>query len=634
MEAVYPLEPTTGQKRGPAQSPSTEPPAAKKLKQATPVQQPRAVHSPYVSVPPPDRRPSRPLHNVADHKPLPSLPKPQPLQLPNAEYQSIAASAVLSASLARSQARWTCEGIFERYWTKPETGKNARPPPPNNPDPKWMKPKGECRIRIEPHIFDCQMWLEERPRPPPPPKQYAPSTSQSAYGQPYRPQPLQQHPPPYAPQQYHPYGPNRTAPPISQPYQQSSRTLPPINSVPHHAPPVQAPRPQQLSPVPVQQPPKVNPDPVISRLAARASSDPELKGLMKEVATGNANQDQLRIFQRHIDELQGQIKKEKELKEAEEKRVQEVEEARLQAQAQANEEMIQYDGAGDSRTSTPTPVLYAQPQHQRQYTPTQPVYPLPPQQQQPYVQPPPGPPAVILSFNTPGASEDRFLFPRNSILEKLSDYHYLASFIVIRRGRDAIDPTGLELDWEYWQPVTLMLEVQYEQERGMQQLQPEYVRKWVKPAEEVRKYMNEVMARCERAPETHLAMRLPCKVAEPDESGLSKEATPVALVEEKRKSNVKYIKKPASLLKRNQQQKVMEQATPSAAGKNLPGGGAKSTPQNGSASTPASASVAAEKEQKGAGIATATDGAADEAAAAGGGRPKRTVRKSVRISEA
>lgn len=42
---------------------------------------------------------------------------------------------------------------------------------------------------------------------------------------------------------------------------------------------------------------------MISLLASRASRDPELKALMKEVAAGNANQAQLDTFQRHIDEL-------------------------------------------------------------------------------------------------------------------------------------------------------------------------------------------------------------------------------------------------------------------------------------------------------------------------------------------
>ena len=153
------LEPSVGHKRGPDESPSTNAPVAKKLKQSALVQQP-AVQSPYISAPPPDRRLTRLPHLVSDTKPLSTSLTIQSLELPNTEYQSIAASAVLQASLTRSQARWTCEGIFERYWTKPGTGKNAQPPPPNNPDVKWMKSKGECRIRAEPHVFDCQMYLE------------------------------------------------------------------------------------------------------------------------------------------------------------------------------------------------------------------------------------------------------------------------------------------------------------------------------------------------------------------------------------------------------------------------------------------------------------------------------------------
>ncbi|KAK5126756.1 hypothetical protein LTR85_009690 [Meristemomyces frigidus] len=622
-------EPIAGQKRGPGRPPTRDAPVAKKARTSTPTQQewPKTL-SPIVSIPV-ERKASKMLSKVTDGKPLPTLPEPQPLQLSDSEYQSIAASAVLQASLTRSQAKWTGEGIFERYWVKPETGKNARPPPPNNPDPKWMKQKGECRIRIEPHIFECQMYLEDKPRPPPPPKHYAPPVNQSAYGQPYRPQAPQQQP--YTPQQHSQYGQNQTLPPISQPQQQHNRTLPPINNM-HtpSAPAPQAPRPQQTTPQPAPQTQKSTPDPVISKLAARASSDPELKGLMKEVATGNANQEQLRIFQRHIDELQAQIKAEKERKEAEEREAREAEEARVLAQTQAHEDTIQYDVPGDTAASTPTPVQYTSQQQPRQYTPTQNQTTYPPPQQQPYVPTPPGPPAVILSFSTPGASEDRFLFPRNSILERLSDYHYLASFIVTRRGRDAADPTNLDPNKEYWQPVTLMLEVKY----GLEEL-PEYVKKWVKPADDVRKWMQGVMARCERAPQGHLAMRLPVKaggMTETDESGISKDSTPV-VVEDKGsvrpKSNVKYVKKPLSALKR---QSTGEQGTPTAtSAKKKEGGDAKATPKT---PAPVPATVAAEKEQKATAAAAATDGAADDAGTTESGRPKRSVRKSVRISEA
>jgi len=612
------VEPVAGQKRGPGRPPKNSTPAAKKPKLASPVQQTSpAVQSPAVSTPMIEKRSTRLPTSISDNKPLPTLAEPQLPKLSPSDYQSIAASAVLEASIARSQARWTCQGIFERYWVKPETGKNARAPPPNNPDPKWMKHKGECRVRIEPHIFECQMYLEERPKPPPPPKQFPAPTSQSPYGQPYTPQqaPYQQ---PYAPQQQNQYAPNRALPSIRQAQPQQSRL--PMNNVQQRTPSIPTPqpaRPQPTAASPAQQGQKSNPDPVIARLATRASSDPELKALMKEVAAGHANPEQLSIFQKHIDQLQKQIKAEKE---AEDKKEREEEEAKAQAQTQAEEESIKYDGAAESRVSTPTPVQYPQ---QKQYTPQshahpQP-YPTPQPTQTPYT-PPPGPPAVVLSFSTPGASEDRFLFPRNAILERLSDHHYLASFIVTRRGREAADPTGLDPDTEYWQPVTMMLEVKY----GLEFL-VEYVKKWVRPAEEVAKDMKEIMTRCTRAPETHLALRLPVKsgaVSETDDSGVSKEATPVVIDERptgKRKS-VKYVKPPLSVLKKRQS--IDAQATPTAVG----AGKRKGSVAEPKTPAPAPATVMAEKEQK-----AAADQAADGATESG--RPKRSVRKSVRISE-
>ena len=46
-----------------------------------------------------------------------------------------------------------------------------------------------------------------------------------------------------------------------------------------------------------------SPDPVISMIAKRVTSDPELKSLMKDVETANATGDQLKVFQRYIDDL-------------------------------------------------------------------------------------------------------------------------------------------------------------------------------------------------------------------------------------------------------------------------------------------------------------------------------------------
>ncbi|KAI7297310.1 hypothetical protein KC315_g18519, partial [Hortaea werneckii] len=487
-----------------------ETPAAKKAKLSPVEHTTPATPAATVTTPAVDhltasaRLPSK----ILDGKPLPTLPDPQPATLPDSEYQSIAASAVLATSIARSQQRWTADGIFERYWRKPETGKNARPPPPNNPDPKWMKHKGECRIRIEPHIFECQMYLEEKPRVTPvPPKQYLQPGQQAIYGQQYRQQ--QPYQPAYGQQQPGQYGQNRAPPPIQQQQHQPpqpARTLPapPAQTPqrpPSQQPPPPQPRPQQSSPTP-QPGQKANPDPVIGRLAARASHNPELKVLMKEVAAGNASAQQLGVFQKHIDELQRQIKEEQDAKEAEEKRkAKETELAKSQAK---KEEGGRDEGTGDrSKGSTPLPPAprpLQQQQQQQQQPPSQQAntpQTRPPPAQQPYTppiqpqqtnpqlpqqsashptgpvqqppkptltpttttisqnpspavpspstqqfkppppQPPPGPPPVILSFSTPNSTEDRFLFPRTAILERLTDNHHLVSFLVTRKGSEA-----------------------------------------------------------------------------------------------------------------------------------------------------------------------------------------------------
>ncbi|KAK4922290.1 hypothetical protein LTR49_010320 [Elasticomyces elasticus] len=584
----------TGQKRSFDDDISGATPATKKRKLSTTA--PSTVAIP--ATPATEKRSKLP-YKVADNKPIPTLPQPQPAELADSEYLSVAASEVLQTSLTRSQARWTHEGLFEKYWVKPETGKNARAPPPNNPDLKWMKYKGECRIRVEPHIFECQMFVEDRPRAPPPLKQYAtPIQAQSVYGQPYRPQQY------YASAHQQPYQ-SQTLAPLRQHIQQHPNTLPPINNMTQRPPSV-APAPVSRSSTPLAQPgKKPNPDPVITKLAGRASSDPELKTLMKEVATGNATPEQLKVFQRHIDDLQAQISKEKEERERvdEEQRRRDAEAA---AQIQIEDEVIQYDGAGDSRTSTPTSVTYHTP------VPYQAPPPLYAMAQQQASVPSPTHNAVILAFATPGASEDRFLFPQYSILESISGNHHLASFIVTRKGRDAADPTGLDPDKEYWQPATIMLEVKL----GLEDL-PGHVKRWVKPADEVRAHMEAIMKRCERAPETFVAMRLPSKSstgAETESNVASKEATPAILIDDraaKPKSNVKYVKKAP---------KSMPAGTPTATGKRQ-GGPTKSSAgaMKSALATPATAKAV-----------VGTDGGTDEPES---GRPKRAVRKSVRISE-
>lgn len=559
-------EPRIGEKRGPGRPPKTATPAAKRLKTtaaptppsllATPVPQSPAVDSPV-----PEKRVLKLPLKVTDNKPLPSISEPQPLDLSLDEYQSIAASAVLQASLSRSRSKWVCDGLFQRYWTKPEGGKNAKPPPPNNPEVKFMKSKGECRIRLEPHLLVADVFVEEKPRPKQVPQ------NPGGYGPQYRP---------------------------PQPFQ--NRPVQPSPSLqPARAPQVVAPASTPL------QDKKASPDPVISMLASRASSDPELKALMKEVATGNATQDQLKVFQRHIDELTAIILKQKK----------DEEEQVLKAQQASS--AIRHDTA-DTKTQPPVPSAPQRTPYPAQQPPV-PVY-----AQQPIWTPPAHLP-VLLEFKTVGATEDRFLFPQYSILESLSPQHELVSFIVTRKGREAADTTGLELNKEYWQPVTMMVEVAYGREGILKN-----IRDWVKPADQVRKHMEDIIGRCQRAPATFLALRLPIKGSATVEiEQISKDSTPISDAVEKPKT------KPAK-----------KSTLPKSADSPLPPP-AKVTP---GATTGPESSLAAST-ATGVDAASAVSGEQATPSAVGTGdlstteageneRPRRAtraVRKSVRISE-
>ncbi|KAK3686888.1 hypothetical protein LTR37_019372 [Vermiconidia calcicola] len=571
-------EAIAGQKRGPGRPPKAAQPALKKTRLSTTKQTPLA--SPSTHSPAQEKAAAKKLPpKISDNRPLPTLAEPQSPSLPNSDYQSIAASAVLQSSLDRSRSQWIHDGVFERYWTKPESGKNARPPPPNNPELKWQKHKGPCRLRIEPHVFEAEIYVEEKPKPQV--KQYVPPPpAGNGYGQRYG-----------RPQQQSQYYQGRALPPI-QHTQSPANTLPPITSM-SPAPTVQqTPRVQQSPPqqtaTPTPQEKKASPDPVISMLATRASSDPELKTLMKEVATGNATQDQLKVFQGHIDELTRVINEKKKKDEETEAAAQ----AAKEKQQKQQSEMIQYDGPADNvRMQRPPAYPTA---HQ------QPTHPLHQQQpQQPWSQPTQ---PVILAFTTPGATESRFLFPRHAILEPLSPQHLLASFILTRRG---IDPALFDPEKDYWQPITLMVEVAYNREHLL-----EHIKRWCLPAEEVRREMEVVMARCERVPEgaAYLALRLPVK------GGAEAEDLPHVVVEDlgiglERKGGpkIKFVKE----VKRKKE-----------GGVGKPAEAKKPT----STATAVPEGAAATEEQKD--TPTTMTGAGED-----GGRPRRTTRKSVRISE-
>ncbi|KAJ5273446.1 hypothetical protein N7478_008571 [Penicillium angulare] len=270
-----------------------------KKKAATP-----KAPTPRVPTPPPPEPVEPPLPSkVNEGEPLPIRRARQPTNLSDNEYQSIAESAVLLLSLERSKKKWLSDGILVRFYTKPKKTKREQIEKMNPPKESMVK-VGLCDVTVGPHLFDAMIYTVKDPTVPQP-VQYAspqPQARMVHYGpgnnfqqhQPY--QSNQQRRPPYTP-----------APPgRPQGYQGNYSPAP---RGPHQqgpATPQSGQRPQsQNQPG---QPAKPSPDPVIQMLATRAAADPELKALMRVVASSQASQEQLRAFQAHIDELNAIIK--------------------------------------------------------------------------------------------------------------------------------------------------------------------------------------------------------------------------------------------------------------------------------------------------------------------------------------
>ncbi|OAL19323.1 hypothetical protein AYO22_09867 [Fonsecaea multimorphosa] len=286
---------------------------------------------------------------IVANQPLPTTKQKQPSDLSVQEYQSIAESAILAASLHRSRMQWLYHGIFEKYWVKPVKRKGVIEAPPNNPDAKSMQRLGAATLTIEPHTFDVIFYTVRDPTapssyqrhanqhsvkhmaaPPPPPPAYTVYPPAGPY---HLAQPLQ--PPPSAipspsasatPRASHPPAPIRDAPPSTAP--SPAQIGPPPNQIksekdsgpspatfPSKSPPMQPSHEQPQTPRPESRPnPPPGPrgsttDPVIQMLAARAASDPQLKELMKIVATSRASPEQLKEFQAHIDEFNEVIRR-------------------------------------------------------------------------------------------------------------------------------------------------------------------------------------------------------------------------------------------------------------------------------------------------------------------------------------
>ncbi|OOQ88404.1 hypothetical protein PEBR_13794 [Penicillium brasilianum] len=277
-------------------------PAAKRRVSEAATQKKKAPTPRVPSPPPPPPEPvEAPLPiTIKDGEPIPVLRERQSATLSDKEYQSYAESAVLLAALERSKKKWLSDGILVRYYTKPKKTKREQIEK-NNPPKDSMTRVGACDVTVGPHLFDAMIYTVKDPNAPPA-IQYAPPPKQMVhYGHPnnfqqYQPYPGNQKRPPYpaAPPGRPPHGYPGTPAPATQ------------HRGPNQAQPQSGQRPPQSGPS--GQPAKPSPDPVIQMLATRAAADPELKALMRVVASSQASQEQLRAFQAHIDELNAIIK--------------------------------------------------------------------------------------------------------------------------------------------------------------------------------------------------------------------------------------------------------------------------------------------------------------------------------------
>jgi hypothetical protein len=247
---------------------------------------------------------------ISDGQPLPTLPEPQPLELPTNEWQDIQQSGVLSASLDRSRAVWVSGvnfRVFHKFFNQPkkpadrtdeDKAKHTRQKdllknfPELGKDALSKDSAKESEIQaqlvIEPHTFPIRIYAPREII-----KQAPKKTSTPSYGS----WPNHHQPQHSQPNQYTQY--NHQGQPMYQ------------HKPPQPRPP--PPKPVQKAPAPTPGPASTPaPDPVIHMLAQRAGVDPELKSVMKIVAAGQASKEQLEFFQTHINELTAVLAKQKE----------------------------------------------------------------------------------------------------------------------------------------------------------------------------------------------------------------------------------------------------------------------------------------------------------------------------------
>ncbi|KAL9597034.1 MAG: hypothetical protein Q9219_005409 [cf. Caloplaca sp. 3 TL-2023] len=438
------------------------------------------------------------------------------------DYQSIAESGVLAASIQQSQQRWITDGIFDRYWTRPSKKKGQTEAP--NPAKETMSKLGTCSMTIEPHVFDITLYTVKEshpifvpsPLPPPPPPPF-PTSAYNPY-QDHKTYQSQAHSLyghgnlPHYPQSHSSHSHSLTLPPFREGFGQFSpqgpssyqNQLPPPRQIENSQPKDHIPLPNPGPDVTAAESEKPT-DPVIQMLATRAAADHNLKALMKVVASGHASHEQLREFQDHIDELNSLIKGKESvnepLPEQKGKKLSPTPPVQTYPSAPSQSPLQQPATSVPSAPHAPLPPsrdIKTQPQ------------PLPPIQQLSHLaQPPrtkmtvsykPDITSIVFDFSLHG---DRYSFPRHTILEFLpGGTQVIASFLVIRKGSAAATPGEYNKTTTYYQPVTIRLSAS-----NPRFLEP--LARIVAPPEEVRKYMNGVFDKMCPAKPAFLVTRLP-----------------------------------------------------------------------------------------------------------------------------
>lgn len=244
--------------------------------------------------------------------------------------------------------------------------------------------------------------------------------------------------------------------------------------------------------------PVANSDPVIQMLAARAATDHDLKSLMKVVAQGNASPEQLKIFQKHIDELNNIIEAHNDRPTSDEVPPAKPADATVRPPvsesnaASQPRHTVALNAAGQALSTSSVVGIKTEPLSQYYSQPPQPLKaraPVAPQQD-----------ASAIVFEFTAGTGDRYSLPKYSILEYLpGNTQVLVSFLITRKGNTAASGKYKD-NVEYYQPVTIRLSTH--NSRILEALP-----KFVAPAEEARKYVTEVMSKMTTAEEVHLVTR-------------------------------------------------------------------------------------------------------------------------------